>query len=733
MLELTVLLLTAVINLVLGLVVYLKNPRVLTNRLFILLAFSLVLWSIVNYISVYPIALNQLAWIRLVIFCGALLNLSVFLTFLAYPAQTMKPHYRKLAKIAVVATCFVMPLTLSPLVFSKLSVVNGSASPVPGPGIPIFMLHTLALVGGSVYIIIKKYKSSRGIIRNQLRLVLFGITGTFFLIVLANFLFVVVLNITALVPFGPAFTIIFSSSLAYGIIRHRLFDIRAAVARTLAYVLSLGTIIATYGVVIFGFSETFIQGSATTPVQRFFYISCAVVSAIFFQPVKKFFDRVTNRIFFQDAYDPQQFFDQLNRVLVTNIQLDSLLAKSSDVLNDNLKSEFATFNIRRTAYTERRSIGTRKIAFTEDESNLLREAVADDAHPLLVTDDLLGISHRREVHSFLSEKNISLVVKLVATLKYDNRGVGYLILGPKKSGNPYSAQDVRIITIIANELVLAIENALRFEEIEQFNVTLQQKVDNATKELQKSNAKLTALDEAKDEFISMASHQLRTPLTSVKGYLSMVLEGDAGKVTPDQQKFLTQAFESSQRMVYLIADLLNVSRLKTGKFIIEKSPCNLADVVEGEISQLKETAASKNLKLTYDKPKNFPTLMLDETKIRQVVMNFTDNAIYYTPAGGSIRVGLKDTGSTIEFTVVDNGLGVPKAEQHHLFNKFYRAGNARKARPDGTGLGLFMAKKVVVAQAGAIIFKSIEGKGSTFGFSFSKSKLAVPDNLTKTA
>jgi signal transduction histidine kinase len=222
----------------------------------------------------------------------------------------------------------------------------------------------------------------------------------------------------------------------------------------------------------------------------------------------------------------------------------------------------------------------------------------------------------------------------------------------------------------------------------------------------------------------MASHQLRTPLTSVKGYLSMVLEGDAGEITEMQQKLLDQAFTSSQRMVYLIADLLNVSRLRTGKFVIEAVPTNLAEVVGGEANQLKETAKARGLTLTYDKPADFPKVMLDETKIRQVIMNFMDNAIYYSKPNGSIRVEVKETPKEVVYTVTDDGIGVPKSEQHHLFTKFYRAGNAKKARPDGTGLGLFMAKKVIVAQGGSLIFNSQEGKGSTFGFSFDKAKLA---------
>ena len=277
---------------------------------------------------------------------------------------------------------------------------------------------------------------------------------------------------------------------------------------------------------------------------------------------------------------------------------------------------------------------------------------------------------------------------------------------------------MQLLEIIADEVAIAVQNNLQFNEISQFNITLQKKIEEATKELQKSNEKLQKLDEAKDEFISMASHQLRTPLTSVKGYISMILEGDAGPVNDTQKRFLDQAFLSSQRMVYLIADLLNVSRLKTGKFVIEANPTYLPDVVESEINQLQETAKARELELVFTKPAEFVTLNLDETKIRQVIMNFVDNAIYYTPRGGRITVALKQLKNSIEYTVTDTGIGVPKKDQHHLFTKFYRAANAKKSRPDGTGLGLYMAKKVVIAQGGAMIFKTTEGKGSTFGFTF---------------
>jgi len=305
--------------------------------------------------------------------------------------------------------------------------------------------------------------------------------------------------------------------------------------------------------------------------------------------------------------------------------------------------------------------------------------------------------------------------------------VGVMVVGFPTNVHMLDADNKELLERLSEAVGVAVDNRLLYEENQL-----------VLKQLQKTNQKLRDLDEAKDEFISMASHQLRTPLTSMKGYVSMVLEGDSGKVTKMQKYLLDQAFTSAQRMVYLIADLLNVSRLRTGKFVIESKPTNLADVIEGEISQLTATAAGKNLKLTYDKPKTFPSLMLDETKIRQVIMNFADNAVYYTPAGGNIVVKLSETKDMVEFSVSDDGIGVPKEAQPHLFGKFYRAGNAQAARPDGTGLGLFMAKKVVVAQGGAVIFHSpaVDGPsndparpGSTFGFTFSKTKLKVPSHL----
>jgi signal transduction histidine kinase len=590
----------------------------------------------------------------------------------------------------------------------------------------VFVAYILYSVFLIVYIMKKQSKGLSLSQKLQLKFVSWGVMLYATLAVISNVLLPLYVDSWSSSRLGPIFSLLLIGMVGYTIVKHKLFDIRLIVARAMGYVLTLGTLIGIYVIAIFGVSTTLLGSSKLTTLQQLFYFAGTLVFGFTLQPLRKFFDRLTNRLFYRDAYDAQDLLDRLNKILVGNIELQPLLRQTSEILETTLKAEFAAFIIREVEGASRRVIGSKKVEL-DDEQIAGISKHTKGMSMIIVADELDETSSI--VKNVLSKNKVAVLARLAPTGK-DANVLGYLVLGNKQSGNPYNKQDLQVLDIIANELVIAVQNAMRFEEIEAFTVTLQEKVNDATRQLRRTNEKLKALDETKDEFISMASHQLRTPLTAVKGYVSMVVEGDAGKLNKQQKELLDQAFMSSQRMVYLIADLLNVSRLRTGKFVIENKQTNLADVVEAEIEQLKQAAAGKNQTLTYAKPAKFIDLMLDETKMRQVIMNFTDNALHYTPKDGHITVSLQDLGNSIEFTVVDDGLGVPKSEQHNLFTKFFRAGNARRARPDGTGLGLFMAKKVVVAQGGAIIFSSQEGKGSTFGFTLPKNSTIMPHTAT---
>lgn len=703
------------------------------QKIFVLLAVLTFFWTIANIVLIFVDSkaspgnielfnvINRVAYIL-----GASSLLLIYIFNLYYPnLKQIKLLQKMIVLFGLILVC------VSPFKFisgeflfyhSSLIYTEGSASVL----FALFSLLILLVTYLDNTNALRHIKDK--ILKKQTITVLVGLTlmilhAVVFLIVLPNFYS----NNALLYAIGYCAPYYYMSFTIYSLIKHKLFNIRLVVARTVGYILSVGALALVYGVLAFIIIDGFIFTDTTsTTVKRATFTMLAVILAVSYQPLKKRFDKLTNKIFYRDAYDSQELLDNLNKILVSTIDLNKLLKSSATIINQSIRAEFVMFGIKQIDDSPQRVLGTSEREFTKEDIEAVR-SITPKIHEKSIITDLLS-EDQSKLGDLLRKNDIAGLMRLTDTPKNNQEGLGYIVLGNKKSGSPYSKQDLQVLEIITDVLVIAIQNALRFEEIQNFNITLQDKVDDATKKLRNANQRLVELDQTKDDFISMASHQLRTPLTSVKGYISMVMEGDAGKITKKQTELLDQAFVSSQRMVYLIADLLNVSRLRTGKFVIDYKQTNLADVIDGEIAQLTETAKSRNLTLTYDKPKDFPTLMLDETKIRQVIMNFADNAIYYTPTGGHIKVALEDKGDTIEFTVTDNGIGVPKSEQHHLFSKFYRANNAKKARPDGTGLGLFMAKKVIIAQGGSIIFNTQEGKGSTFGFIFNKKQL-LPENF----
>jgi signal transduction histidine kinase len=721
-LEIIILILSSIITLSIGLTALLSDRKSATNRLFFLLTFFITIWSILSYISTLATAEN-LFLVRLTMTFVVLQNTTYGLLIMHFPEDETRKILRA-EKIPLLYTTLVLLITVSPFLFTGLKGSGDNTSPVPGPGMALFLIHVVYFVIFASFKLIAKRIHTPKSKRSQLNILIMGALILFVATPFLNFILPVFSSNSVIIRYSSVLMSVFSLLIFYSIIKHRLFNVKALVAKYLSYISTFLVVIIVPVFIGFYIIDNVFSDENET-IKLIAFSTLTVLIAVFFEPIRVKFNRVTNKFFYKEGYDPQILIDDFNNTLVNTIEIEELLTKSALIIQENFKTTFCTFYIRETSYFSERIIGAHRKYPEIEGLPKLQEIALKLKKKVYLINYISRSSEEKELGKIMEDNEIEVLARIVSTLDYSVKGIGYLFLGPKKSGSQYSKQDAKVIEIIANELVIAIQNALRFEEIEQFNVTLQKKIDEATKELKQSNEKLRALDEAKDEFVSMASHQLRTPLTSIKGYISMVLEGDAGKVNETQKEMLGQAYFSSQRMVYLISDLLNVSRLKTGKFNIEAKPVYLPDLVNSEIEQLYEGAKAKNLTLSFHKPDKFPTLNLDEMKIRQVVMNFTDNAIYYTPAGGKITVELKETAKSVEFTVKDSGIGVPKDQQHKLFVKFYRADNARKSRPDGTGLGLFMAKKVIIAQGGSMIFESKEGKGSVFGFSFPKEKLEV--------
>jgi PAS domain S-box-containing protein len=222
------------------------------------------------------------------------------------------------------------------------------------------------------------------------------------------------------------------------------------------------------------------------------------------------------------------------------------------------------------------------------------------------------------------------------------------------------------------------------------------------------------VDRAKTEFVSLASHQLRTPLTSINWYAEMLLSGDAGKLTDDQQQFIDEIYRGNKRMVDLVNALLNVSRIELGTFSVEPKSVNIAEIANSVLEELKPQIQEKQMNVAVKYDKNTPTIKADPQLTRIIFQNLLSNAVKYTPAKGKIALNITKDKKDLFIKVTDSGYGIPKAQQAKIFTKLFRADNIQKKDVEGNGLGLYIVKSIIEHSGGKIWFESEENKGATF-------------------
>lgn len=223
------------------------------------------------------------------------------------------------------------------------------------------------------------------------------------------------------------------------------------------------------------------------------------------------------------------------------------------------------------------------------------------------------------------------------------------------------------------------------------------------------------IDKMKSDFISIAAHQLRTPLSAIKWSAGMLLKGDIGEITAEQADLLQKSYDSNERMINLVNDLLNVSRIEEGRFGYQFSDIKFEEIMKIILETSGPMMEKSGAKVEVDKKLSNLTICADKEKLLLALQNLVDNAIKYTPNGGKVEIKLKgEKDGMVSFVIKDNGVGIPKKDLPRLFSKFFRASNVMLMQTDGTGLGLFIVKSIIEKHGGRIEVASEEGKGTEF-------------------
>ncbi len=224
------------------------------------------------------------------------------------------------------------------------------------------------------------------------------------------------------------------------------------------------------------------------------------------------------------------------------------------------------------------------------------------------------------------------------------------------------------------------------------------------------------LDRLKTEFISIAAHQLRTPLSAIKWVIKMVLEGDAGKINDEQKNLLNKGYVSNERVIKLVDGLLNVSRIEDGQFGYNFTKCNFQEILNMVVSDSERLIIKNHFDFKINKSNKIPSLYADEERIAMVMQNLLDNSIKYTPEYGKIEINIKNDSKNLIISIKDNGVGIPESDKVKLFSKFFRASNVIRLETEGNGLGLFITKNIIEKHGGKISVESKEGKGTIVKF-----------------
>ena len=696
----------------------LKNDkRNLTNDFFFLFALCLALWELFSFLENWSYGGYQMMALALEFdFFLAPFGI-LFASLFALSFSMSEKAIKRLTMFLAPPVLLVSSLSLTDAIIRGVSLNNGVSF---GFG-PLFWLYALILSGyalSSLFVLIRKYPQASVLTKKKMRYIIFGFsfssTAILFLnLFLQNHLpehWFRILNL-----FLPLAWIV---SMFQAIVLYKLMNARIIMRRSIVYFLLIISILIPAGIWLY-FLQLLIPNQMIWGSLIILALSMATVSGL-----KREYYRLANKYFFSSLYDVRELIYTVNKALHSSLDTRQVCSSVADILIDAFHPKaIASFSYDpetekwKIIHNHHFSLKTERLSFLDYPT---LTALFRKSRPLTieVLEQKLTAADNPLVQSLKKLK-----VEIVVPIKIKNRLNGIIIIGAKESRDAYVINDLKVLTTVGTEISLAMENIRLYEKERRFNSKLRAEISKATRQVQVQNEELQRLDAAKDEFVSIVSHQLRTPLTGIRWFTSLLLSNKKKNLDARQLDFLNQINTSNRKMIKLVNELLDVSHIETGyKFKIVKKSFALLPLVQEVLKENVLMIKLKGLKIANHAPDGME-ISADRDKIKQVWQNLLSNASTYTPRGGKISITAKTEDGRQVFTIKDNGIGIPKKQQTRLFEKFFRAKNSVLQDPNGTGLGLYIAKGIIEKHGGEIWFKSAENKGTTFSFSLPKDDL----------
>lgn len=365
---------------------------------------------------------------------------------------------------------------------------------------------------------------------------------------------------------------------------------------------------------------------------------------------------------------------------------------------------------------EKRFVLHLNIGYSKDEIEAIHSNIDSNK------DLYLDLIRQEKTLSSISMQNASLINSIFETTFFIISPIlpkegdkGFFFAGTENVEVALTEGDEELITILANQIGQALENARLFETTWRAHQELEKRVEERTRELTLALEEVKTVSKRKTDFVSSVSHELRTPLTSIKGYASILLDKNLGEIPPAVRERLERINRHSDELVHMINDLLDISRLESGRMGIKIDTYNLKEIVENVVELLSVQIKDKELTLSINIPPDLQ-VNVDKNQIERVFINLIGNAIKFTPKHGKITLTTKPAKDFIQVNISDTGIGIPKETQELIFEEFYRVDNPINQQLKGTGLGLSLAKNIIEVHRGVIWVESAVGHGSTFSF-----------------